>query len=107
MIPTTERLARALERANAPRAMVTAARAGCYDDFRSESASPLTDLVRDLRAEGLFALAQPVADREFDATREEADAWAAEARTDPEMASMLDALGRALATSRRRERREP
>lgn len=84
---TTERLALALEAANAPKAMVVAARAGCYDDFKSESASPISDLVRDLYAAAreadittrslLLRLAQRAKLGEFDATREEADAWAA------------------------------
>lgn len=75
---TAERLACALEQGRAPKAMVTAARAGCYDDFRSESATPIMDLVRDLRAAKLEAMAQRAMDGEFDATKEEAEAWAAE-----------------------------
>jgi hypothetical protein len=73
---TTERLAKALESANAPKAMITAARAGCYDDFKSESATPIMDLVRDLRQAGLTHLAQRAMDGEFDATQEESEAWA-------------------------------
>lgn len=73
---TTERLAKALEAVNAPKAMITAARAGCYDDFKSESATPCIDLVRDLQQAGLTHLAARAMDGEFDATREEAAAWA-------------------------------
>lgn len=73
---TTERLARALEFANAPKVMVVAARAGCYDDFGSESPTPLMDLVRDLNQAGLTGLAQRVMDGEFDASRAEAEEWA-------------------------------
>jgi hypothetical protein len=103
--PTTERLARALEAADAPKAMVVAARVGCYDDFKSESATPCMDLVRDLMQAAretweqplrgnLIKLAQRAKLGEFDATREESEAWAAEARKDPEMARVLDALER-------------
>lgn len=98
---TTERLALALERANAPKAMITAARAGCYDDFKSESATPCMDLVRDLRQAGLTYLAERAMRGEFDATREESDAWAAEARKDPEMARVLDVLERSPFTTRK------
>ena len=55
VLPTTERLALALELEGAPAQMVDAARAGCYDDFRSESATPMNG--------------------EFDSTQEEAEAW--------------------------------
>ena len=75
MIPTTERLAQALENAAAPEEMVRAARAGRYDDFKSESATPIFDLVRDLQRIGAKDLAQRAIAGEFDASKEEADAW--------------------------------
>mgnify|MGYP001613988739 CR=1 FL=1 len=74
---TNARLAQALEAANAPKAMVTAARAGCYGDFTTESATPIMDLVRDAQRAGLPAIARRAMDGEFDATREESEAWAA------------------------------
>lgn len=74
---TTERLACALEAAGAPKVMVTAARAGCYDDFQSESATPIMDLVRDLRAAGLYPLAERAMGGEFDSAPDEAEEWAA------------------------------
>lgn len=99
---TSERLAKALEAANAPKAMITAARAGCYDDYKSESAFPLTDLVRDLTAATkglanhpravLLALAQRVRNGDFDATAEESEEWAASQTG--EMAEVLKTLGR-------------
>lgn len=89
---TTERLARALEAANAPKAMIVAARAGCYDDFKSESATPCMDLVRDLTQAGLTFLAERATDGEFDATPAESEAWANEARKDPSMRTVIDAL---------------
>lgn len=76
-LPTTERLAAVLEKANAPKSMITAARAGCYDDFRSESPTPCMDLVRDLQQAGLGGLAEQAMKGEFDSTPEESEAWAA------------------------------
>ncbi len=53
------------------------ARAGRYDDFESESATPIADLVSDLRTQGQEALAKRAIDGEWDSTKEESDAWAA------------------------------
>jgi hypothetical protein len=73
--PTTERLATALEAAGAPPGMVDRARAGYYDDFKSELATPCIQLVADLRAAGLDELAARAIDGEFDGTPEESAAW--------------------------------
>ena len=88
---TVDRLVAALEAANAPKAMITAAKAGCYDDFLSESGTPIMNLVRDARAAKLPDIAQRAMDDEFDATREEAGAWAA--KQTGEMAAILKILG--------------
>lgn len=72
---TKERLAQALELAHAPLEMIGKARAGQYDDFESDSAMPIFELVSELRAAGLDALATRAQNGEFDATREEAEAW--------------------------------
>ena len=91
MIPTRERLAAEIEAAGGgadTAHLVVAARAGAYDDYASESATPITDLIRDLRAaadathrravrERLRALAARARTGDFDATRAEAQAWAA------------------------------
>ena len=74
MIATKEKLAQVLHGA-ALLDMERAARAGCYDDFESESATPKLDLVRDLRAKGQPDLAMRAVGGEWDATMEEADAW--------------------------------
>lgn len=76
-VTSTERLVAALEQVRAPKAMIVAARAGCYHDFESESATPIHDLVRDARAAGFHAIAQRAIEGEFEATDEESDAWAA------------------------------
>jgi hypothetical protein len=78
---TKERLARAIiERSGGhydPRVerMVKLARAGRYDDFESDIATPLIVLRNDLLAVGYTDLAQRVMDGDFDSTTEEADAW--------------------------------
>lgn len=72
---TTEKLAKALEMAKAPASMIADARAGRYDDFKSDSATPITDLVRDCLKHGLRSMAQRAKNGEFDTTREEAEEW--------------------------------
>ena len=72
--PTSERLARALEGAGLYE-MAKKARTGYYDDFRSPLATPIVQLVQDLRAHGKHDLARRAMNGEFDATREEAEAW--------------------------------
>jgi hypothetical protein len=77
-VATTERLARALEERQNPRldGMIRKARAGAYDDYLSESPTPINDLVRDLVQNGEHELAGRAMRGEFDGTREEAQAWA-------------------------------
>jgi hypothetical protein len=75
-IPTTERLARALEAAGAPQEMIARARGGFYDEFKSDLATPIVQLVQDAREAGLKGIAERAIDGEFDATKEESDAWA-------------------------------
>jgi hypothetical protein len=102
-IPTSEKLARALEAAGAPAAMATAARAGCYDDYKSDSATPCVDLVNDLARlmstpryainEAIRELFGRARNGEFDAQKWESDAWAESMKDDPEMGPMLRAMG--------------
>ena len=75
--PTSEKLARALREAGAPRQMVRRARRGEYDDYRSPHAMPIHMLVEDARAAGLTDIAERAIAGEFDGTREESEAWAA------------------------------
>jgi hypothetical protein len=75
MIATTEKLALALEKIAAPGEMIRAARAGRYDVFKSESTTPIRDLVFELRRIGAHALVQRAINGHFDATKEEAEAW--------------------------------
>lgn len=73
---STEKLVDALVEAGASDPLVAQARASRFHDFRSDSATPIVDLVFQLRLEGLIGLAERAMDGEFDATKEEADAWA-------------------------------
>ncbi len=74
-LPTSERLARVLEAEGLPDGIVAAARD--YDDFRSPLAMPETQLYQDLIGHGRKDLAERVVAGEWDATKEESDAWAA------------------------------
>ncbi|KKN13758.1 hypothetical protein LCGC14_1003080 [marine sediment metagenome] len=74
-IPTTERLAIAIIEASGPDWMVAKARAGYYDDYKSPIATPLMELRQDALDQGLTSIAHRVIDGDFDATREESQAW--------------------------------
>jgi hypothetical protein len=76
-LPTTERLARALEAVGSPllEGMIDLARSGYYDDFKSSLIQPQVTLYGDLKSLGFDDLAQRVVDGEFDCTKEEAEEW--------------------------------
>jgi hypothetical protein len=67
MMNAKEKLAAALTEAAAPAWMIVEAKCGRYDDFESESATPIMDLVRDCHAAGLNHIAERAKDGEFDA----------------------------------------
>ncbi len=48
--PTTEKLAKALEEAGAPEEMITQARAGYYDEYKSDVTTPIMYLVQDAQS---------------------------------------------------------
>lgn len=75
MLPTKERLARALEAEGVPVSIVAQARQGYYDDYESEIATPQMTLVADLQAHGFMLLAKRAMDGEWDGTKAEAEAW--------------------------------
>jgi hypothetical protein len=56
--------------------MIAAAREGYYDDYKSPLAFPLSQLVADCREHGLTAIADAAMNGDYDATKEESDAWA-------------------------------
>ena len=72
---TKERLGAALREAGAPEAMVEKAKRGHYDEFGSESATPLLDLIHDAYKHRLPAIALRAQKGEFDANQDEAEAW--------------------------------
>ena len=100
--PTAERLARAMAQALCPISMVKRAREGYYDDYRSDLAMPLVQLVDELRGIGQHALAERVVAGEFDGTKEESDAWA----RSPEGQATFRELARG-AGKQRRPREQP
>lgn len=74
--PTSERLAAELE-SKGHAAMAMAARQGYYDEYKTEIPFPLVQLVTDLTQVEEWGLIERVKAGDFDATREEAAAWAA------------------------------
>jgi len=62
-----ERLVKALTEAGAPQAMIADAAQGGYDDFESNRAMPITELVHDCKRAGLNDLARRAMNGEFDA----------------------------------------
>jgi hypothetical protein len=104
MQPTTEKLAQALEAtgdANLAQ-MVQKARAGYYDDFKSELALPIIQLIADLRDKGHEELAQRAMSGEFDSTPEESAAWVAGEGKDYLPAAIWEEFGYESATKQGR-----
>ncbi len=75
--PTSDRLAKALEAKNDPllAGIIVRARRKYYDEYEGELATPLVQLVADLRAVGHKEFAQRVINGDFDASKAEAEAW--------------------------------
>lgn len=90
---STEKLVAALKEASAPADLVIRAVGGAFHDYKSESATPIIDLVRECERRGLYRIARLAREGEFDATREESDEWARKAIKDPEMGPIIRALG--------------
>ena len=90
MTSTKQRLAEVLESAGLTE-MADRARGVYYDDYESEVAMPIVQLVADLEARGHHALAKRARAGEWDGTQAEAEAWA-ERQTDPEMRAVIEKL---------------
>lgn len=101
--PTTERLAAALKEAGAPPDMISRALEGYYDDFKSPLAMPEMQLLADARALGLDSIAEGVMRGEWDATKEESDAWA---RSPDGQAAFRELLGGNRAQRRAAQRKK-
>lgn len=74
MIRTRERLAQVLH-AEVLFDLERRARAGEFDDFESDSATPIGDLVAALRAAGKDGLALRAMEGEWDGSPDEAEEW--------------------------------
>lgn len=75
VIPTSEKLARAMAEAGCSSEMIQKARDNYYDDYKSAIATPQTQLVRDLTQAGQNALARRAMNDEFAGTQAEGNAW--------------------------------
>jgi len=100
-LPTSERLARDLEAVDCG-ILAAAARLGEFDDFKSESATPIGDLVRRLevvagvhpRGAELLKIAEAARAGRYDATEAEAQAWARSREGREALASLAPGPGR-------------
>lgn len=72
---TKELLAQAMESEGCPANLISRARGGEFDDFESNSATPIVRLVNELSKLGFPTLAARAIDGEFDSTKEEAEEW--------------------------------
>jgi len=72
---STRELIKVLQDADAPREFIDRARRGDFHDFKSQSATPINDLIAVCHKYGLNEIAQKAMEGEFDATQEEADEW--------------------------------
>jgi hypothetical protein len=74
--PTSEKLAESLTHSQAPHVMIDRARAGHYDEYKSDLPFPISALVEDARKYHLNNIALRAINGEFDAQDWEANQWA-------------------------------
>lgn len=72
---STDILLEDLIAAHAPQFMVRKARDEQYNDYRSASASPIMDLVRDATVWNLHTIVAQAKAGKYDGTKEESEAW--------------------------------
>jgi hypothetical protein len=72
---STQILLKDLEAAKAPSFMIRKAKANEYNDYLSESAHPIIDLVRDATAYNLRDIITNAKSGKYDGTKEESDEW--------------------------------
>lgn len=72
---STDVLVEDLLAAQAPDFMLSKAREGQYNDYLSQSATPIMDLVHDAVEANLRAIADQAQTGKYDATQAEASAW--------------------------------
>lgn len=72
---TKDKLARDLRADSAPQWMIKNATNGYYDDYESELAYPITQLVSDCERVGLVRIATRARNGGYDSTKSEAELW--------------------------------
>lgn len=72
---STDILLEDLEAAHAPAFMIRKARDGQYNDYHSDSAHPIIDLLHDAAAANLKDIVVAARAGKYDGTRAESDAW--------------------------------
>ncbi len=72
---TKVRLTKDLKDQNAPEWMIKAAIDGHYDDYESDIATPILQLMVDCERVGLKDIANKARNGDYDCTKEEADRW--------------------------------
>ncbi len=74
---STDKLLAILKVLGAPADLLAEAQADAFHEYKSQSATPIIDLVRRCELCGLSEIAQLARNGAFDATQQEADEWAA------------------------------
>jgi hypothetical protein len=97
---TRERLARAMAEAGVPGVAIRDARLGYYDEYMGPLPFPISTLVADLEKNGFPELAARARAGEFNATKQESDAWAA---SEEGRATFAEFVGSALTGAKRAE----
>jgi hypothetical protein len=106
-IPTSEKLARALEQAGAPSGMIEAARLYYYDDYKGHSANNINELVRDAQAAGLPGIVLAAKAGDFDGQKWEADEWARSTEGQETFAALMPSMPRGPRKPYKRKRANP
>lgn len=92
--PSTDRLVAALKESGAPADLVLRAVGGAFHDYKSDSATPIVDLMRECERRGLYKVARLARDGAFDADQAEADEWARSPDGQQAMRSLTKPEGR-------------
>lgn len=72
---STDLLVKDLLELNAPSEIISKAKSNQYHDYKSDSATPILDLVNDCRKAGLSEIAEKAKQGVYNATKEESDEW--------------------------------
>lgn len=72
---STDLLVKDLLELNAPSEIISKAKSNQYHDYKSDSATPIFDLVNDCIKAGLSEIAEKAKQGVYNATKEESDEW--------------------------------